>query len=395
MGFSLVANLIAARALGPAGRGSLAAALQVSYLLAFFVLLGLDRATAVVAPGRVANEMLSIGTRLMRRPALALVALAAVVTAAGALAESTEFTRYAPLIAAMAITAACTRLIESVFINADRARWMLGFNFATGATTLTGVVGLAVAANSDSFLWFATYVAAAGAVIVVTLRLKGRSRCDNTDPLAKKWAQTGLRLFPASLAGYATWRSDRLLLPLLAGSQELGIYVVVGTFVELATVPFDAAANVLLPRWRTAELEGTLHTRRPITAMMGGAALASAVVFLAGSWLLEPLFGSAYASGVELVPVLAVGVFLFASGRIWQSRALALGHDRLVSAGETAGLAAAMTGYLTLIPSHGAMGAAIGSTIGYGVSLLTVTAGQLRTPPGRTPSLHDSVQGGQ
>lgn len=69
---------------------------------------------------------------------------------------------------------------------------------------------------------------------------------------------------------------------------------------------------------------------------------------------------------------------LLGASHLAQSRALALALDKLVSLAETCGVVVAFLAYITLIPSLGAQGAALGSVAGYGTTLLMVAVGQLR-----------------
>src|SRR3954468_24584816 len=73
-GSALVVNVLAARALAPAGRGELALLLQVAYLGSLLLLLGIDRSVVAVfagtAPGTATRALLDL---LLRPAGLGLV----------------------------------------------------------------------------------------------------------------------------------------------------------------------------------------------------------------------------------------------------------------------------------------------------------------------------------
>ena len=65
---ALAANIIAARTLAPDGRGALAFALQAAYMVSFGILLGTEKAVAVVMPGEgIEHGVPSIWSTVWRR----------------------------------------------------------------------------------------------------------------------------------------------------------------------------------------------------------------------------------------------------------------------------------------------------------------------------------------
>ncbi len=70
-----------------------------------------------------------------------------------------------------------------------------------------------------------------------------------------------------------------------------------------------------------------------------------------------------------MVPLVAAAG-LYAVSRISLGLLIAKGHSTLVSAAEIAGFVVSFAAYLLLIPSHGILGAAYGSLLGYGACLV-------------------------
>ena len=264
MGFSVLANLLAARVLGPGGRGQVAAALQVSYLFSFLVVMGLDRSLAMVAPAAAVGDSWSVAKAAMKRRSTVMAFLGVIVSAVGFAIDEPRIWTFAFAVGLMAVFNGHFRVIESALINADRAKVMVPIQVLSGATTLVLLGGLAIVSTTVVGIWFAAYVASSIVVVLVAnrklLRLDGASLTGQPPTVDRRvWSRAGLRLLPASMAGFATLRSDRLLLPLLSGSEELGLYVVAATFVDLASVPVESLANVLLPRWRSRKLLSLIH----------------------------------------------------------------------------------------------------------------------------------------
>ncbi len=135
LAFGVVSNYLAARILGPAGRGELAAVLQAGYLVGFFVLFGLDRALAVVAPGAASEVTLSTGRFLMRKRSMTVLAIGVVGTGAAIFGLLPDFFVHSFSVAMIAVFNSGIRLFEASVINDDRPQRMGMMQAWSGSST--------------------------------------------------------------------------------------------------------------------------------------------------------------------------------------------------------------------------------------------------------------------
>src|SRR4051812_50086550 len=85
------------------------------------------------------------------------------------------------------------------------------------------------------------------------------------------------------------------------------------------------------------------------------------------SVVLVPLFGIEYRPSLDFVWPLAVAAGLYGMARLGVGVSIARGRPAHATAIELTGMVAAFAAYLILIPTFGALGAAWGCLIGYGV----------------------------
>ncbi|NND01884.1 MAG: hypothetical protein HKN91_03785 [Acidimicrobiia bacterium] len=375
---SLIANVISARALGADGRGALAFALQAAFMVSFVVLLGSERAVAVVLPGQPISRSLPAVTSVSRYNAAVTAGVGVVALVATIVGTDLVWIRYVAPVTAMALASALSRALESSAINAHRAAIVLVNSGGASLVSLGLLAGLALADVNDPAIWVSAYAIGAllvGAALAHRFGLRSSSTSSRVGgPLLKQLSNTGKRLFPASLASHAAYRSDRLILPILADTEALGFYVVVASFTDIVAGPVEALSKVVLPRWRLAVLEGTFAPRRVFWAAGIYLSVAAVGSVLVGRQLIVPVFGEEYAASRELLPLLAFGSALFTMGRLLASYRLAQGHVNLASAADLVGMIAAIVAYVALIPSLGAQGAALGAIIGYASGILALLA---------------------
>ncbi|BCW20196.1 hypothetical protein NtRootA9_29040 [Arthrobacter sp. NtRootA9] len=79
-------------------------------------------------------------------------------------------------------------------------------------------------------------------------------------------------------------------------------------------------------------------------------------------WVLD----QEYADSEVLIVPLGMAAVVYAASRVQQGIMIADGQSKAVSLTEIFGMVISVIGYVLLIPSLGAMGAAIASVVGYG-----------------------------
>jgi lipopolysaccharide/colanic/teichoic acid biosynthesis glycosyltransferase/O-antigen/teichoic acid export membrane protein/membrane-associated phospholipid phosphatase len=166
-------------------------------------------------------------------------------------------------------------------------------------------------------------------------------------------------------------RLDFLILDAIAGPAVLGVYAVASKFAELMRLPATAINYVLYPRfahgprreadaearhliWRTAALTGALTPFLVVAAVL----------------LLPVLYGEDFRAAVLPACLLLVGLSVEGAAAVSSAHLRGIGRPGRNSLGMAAGVVVTVLLDVILIPSTGAVGAAIASSAAY---LVTTT----------------------
>ena len=381
---AFAANILAARALQPSGRGELALLLQIAYLCSLGLILGLDRSAPAVynaAPVAVATRGL---LRLLLVPSLAGLALClAVISVLDTIWPSQGPWRVGLLLAGLfAVVNAFVRATRGIAIATGRQWQYLRYTFVSQGLLLVLIGMLLLSGGGSSTTWMSAYLIA-GLVPTVgflVVWLRGGTTGDvRATPLRRAARREGLLLLPAAMANSGMLRVDRLLLPAMASTAALGVYASVATMTELLSWPLISFADARLGMWRAAYDRGQLHVGAALGVAVCYVVLAGTVLGVVIREVVVPLFGEGYRSAPALVWPLVTAAGVFGIGQVLVSVLTARRRNGLASFAEAAGFVVSLVGYVLLIPREGALGAAHGSLIGYTAGAL-VAAGALLLP---------------
>ncbi|MET1033929.1 MAG: oligosaccharide flippase family protein [Arthrobacter sp.] len=369
-GVALAAGLAAApllaQALGPGGRGELAAATAPLMLATGALTLGLPEAVTHFTARR---------SGIGRRAALAIFWI---LLAAG-LAGTAAILVLAPALSAgdpglaLLVSLAGAAVAPSLSVGllrgvaAGRHRWRLvGLEKASGALLRLGAIA-ALAAGGELTPLSATVVFAASPLAggLVYLGLLGRSPARHTHPgpaASADLARYASALWPGLVVGIALSRADQLLIVPLSDTEQLGIYAVAVTIADAALVLNAAVRDVVF----AAESARNDDARLQRAARLSTAAtLLGAVALLAASaWSVPFLFGPGFAPAVPVTALLLLGVVLGNPGSVAGAGLNARGRPGLRSLSLVLALAANLVLLLLLVPALGAVGAALAKVAG-------------------------------
>jgi O-antigen/teichoic acid export membrane protein len=196
----------------------------------------------------------------------------------------------------------------------------------------------------------------------------GRARATLVRPLAAY----GVAQIAAETPALLNTQLDQLVLSQTVPSADLGRYAIAVTLTVLPLPLVAAIGNVLFPRLaaQSAVTNATLKLQR--MAVLGAAGVAAAMLVplaLTAYWLVPLVFGTGYRGAVPLVWILTPGALFLACGQVVGD--LLRGRNRPIFVASAQGLAAVFTVVmlLALLPLVGVAGAAIASTVAYGISL--------------------------
>lgn len=383
----LVVGVVVARHLGPSGMGELGLALGWAALLAPLATLCVDDLVIRELVAQTERKAEVLGT------ALGLRALAGMSS-----------TLVAPLL--MWVVYGDVERVKLVAVVTLTALWGAADVFTLwfhhkirmqGVVRLRSVVFITLALLrvllvelGASLFWFAVLVAVETglcALVAWALFLMDQSRPRRlafAPDLARLFVREGWPLMLSGLAVATYLRVDQVLLPLLAGDHEAGLYAAALRISEAWYVIPTALAQSVMPRIveRARYSSAALVTELvPVFRLLVALAYLAALCISALSpFLVRTLFGEAY-EGAALVLVFHVwaGVFvaLGTARNIWDTGA-ARTQLSLLSVALGAVINVGLN--VVLIPEHGAVGAAIATLIAYAVATFAV---HLVVPSGR------------
>jgi O-antigen/teichoic acid export membrane protein len=254
---------------------------------------------------------------------------------------------------------------ELMFLPAYGALWLLG------ASDFTAVVAGLLVADVLAFAWGWARLARRGF-------FRGARRPDLA--LGRELAVYGMRQQVGGVMTLLNLRLDFILLSVMAGPAVLGVYAVASKMAELLKLPGMALTYVLYPQYARMGPEAATARARALmpkaTALTAGAALP--LVPLAAV-LIPLLYGADFRAAVLPAQIIAIGLALDGLGGVITGYLYGVGRPGLNSWAMGVGLAVTIGLDLALIPSHGAIGAAIASAAAYLISTAALVWFYLRS----------------
>jgi O-antigen/teichoic acid export membrane protein len=374
---SALATVAVARILGPAGTGQLAVA--VGLLTAMTVLAPAGTqvgVTWVVSSGR-ADPDSTLATMRVASTALGAAGFAvglAIYESTGSVFRGVTLDVIVPILA----------VLPPALVAASVVEVALGCGAYGISSTIPGINSLAyLAAVAPLAVLFGTkgvalalLLAACGSALSA-LALSDRLRTGRKSRIERQVLREsfrfGFKAYLANVLGMIIYRFDLFILGAYSGARQLGYYSVAVSASTIVMLGPGALSAVLFPRLAALEasnrhadaarLETRVLRHTTLALLVGGVVVALGFAFLAG-----PIFGQRFSPAVVPGLVLVPGAAALAvAGTFYAALA---GHGRpdyaLVAGLIIAPLAVGL--YLVLIPEFDATGAALGSTISYGLS---------------------------
>jgi O-antigen/teichoic acid export membrane protein len=367
----LVAVLVLARALGPSGRGTIAF-LTVTVLVAARVAnLGISEATAVLVAGRSEERGALLANSVVFTLGSALVASVLACTALVAMGDERPAGIGAPELAVIVVATLVSGLGDaghSVLLGRHRLRaialvtagasWLYAFLLLV----VWAAFGLSVLAAA--LAWTAAEAVRGGAFLGRAKRGIALRRPDLR--LLRSTLRFGARAWVGSLARFLNFRTDQLLLGILASEATLGVYAVAVNASEVLLYLPAATATALLPA--VARSQGAVGADQTLSAFRSAAVVTTAAMLvgaLVGPVLLPLVFGSAFADAVPPFLLLLPGALGFAATAVFSYALMGSSAPGLSSLGPVTALGVGLGLDLLLIPAFGASGAAAAASAAF------------------------------
>lgn len=375
--------MVAARALGPTGRGELAAIQTWPLLLGTVGVIGLP-------------EALVYCTARRRHEAGSLALTATAIALGSTLLFSGLGYAFMPWLlqsqAQSTIDSARVALLITPLFSAGVAfhalrgmerygTWNALRVLSPVAWLLIIVVGGFLLGRPPSDLVFAYIIAAALLIIpyhfVVWRTLQGPVRVDPglVSPLLRFGIPSVMTVVPQTL----NFRLDQMFMIGMFGPQQLGIYVVAVTWSSLASPLVNSIAAVLFSRVAVQQDDSgrKQSVTRALHASILLGATGSTVMLVLTPWLLPAVLGQGYAAGTGVAQVLIVAGFVASLNLVLQEGLRGYGRPTSALVSEGVGICSTVGLLLILLGPFQLLGAAVASLLSYSV-VFAVLVTQLR-----------------
>lgn len=355
---------IQARALGPAGRGDLAA-ITVPVTLAPAILgLGMTLfAYRELPKGRSIEEVVgSVGVPMV---AIGLLCAAAAVPVADALAGGREVVRTFLIVGFLSMPVLMFAELMSSSLGAlQRWRALVVATLIPFLVPFVAIVALSVSGHLTVGSAAVATIAGSVFVLVPGLSLLRRRPIFRVS-LARRSISYGMRAWLGGLAQLANLRLDQVLMITAVSSRELGLYAVAVTFAGAPLLAIGSLAPPLMSR--VAAGETNLVPRAVRMAIAGTVVLNLAVAAITPS-VLSLLFGSRFSGAIPMTLVLLAANVPYAGAMVLGSALQADGAPLVPSVAEGLALVVTVAGLVALLGPLQGIGAAIVSLAAYGTS---------------------------
>ena len=369
----LFTGIVAARVLGPAGRGELALIVLVPAIGTIAGSLGIEYGTYYLwhaSDGRL-------------RPRL-LAAAAAVTTISGTVFGTVGFiiVRLLEPQAGLALAVLAAAGVPLSIANAALTMALMAQHRVT-AYNLSRLAGPVAYAAMVAWLWRASALSLAAAVLawfasllvtvasdiaLIARSQPGRPRWDPR--VARRSADYGLRSYVGTMAQYGTLRLDQVLLVALAGNGALGLYYAAVSLAEFVLQIANNIGSAMMAHLGGRARDDQRRLALTTIILVGLSATAVAALLMAyGADVITLLLGRAYLPGLPALRILLPGSVLLAVARMLTGYFIAVGEARIFAQAALASLTVAIVGSVVLIPRFQASGAALASTVAYAVML--------------------------
>lgn len=367
---ALLTMPIMAHALGASGRGTVAASVAPLLLTTTLAAFGLPIAVTffVARSPALAHRVLRPAT--VYTCLFGALASGTVVASAGLLSAGSHELRILLCCSALAIVPSmCTALLSAVagglhqWGTVATERLIVNGSKLAAISVLAGMDQLTV----GSCVAVLAITPVVGAIVYVP-GLVQRARSAPPRPAVDHRAllSYGGRVWLGTLSGVVLSRIDQVLMAPLAGTTELGLYVVAVSLSEMPLIVNSAIREVMFVS-DSAGTDSASLTRAGRISTLATVVSAIAVASIA-SWAVPTLFGAEFTSSLPVCFILLAGVVIGNPGSIAGVGLSARGSPGFKSMSLAVACVVNIGALLALVGPFGAIGAAVATVLGNVVS---------------------------
>ena len=376
-------SIVLARTIGPSGTGHFALLLTLTSITGMFVSLGLTAGITYEVSRRHWSVREVFRTSYLAALVLGLIGflggLAVFVLTRSSVFEGVGIGLMVVALASLPPLLAY-QFADAIMLARERYEGYAALEISHSATLLLVGAGLAIPfglAGAVIGLPAAALVGAVSGALLLTREARRDTVVDQGRSLARA-LRFGLQSWGANLLQQINYRFDILILGGFATARDVGVYSVALTLTSIAWVLPQGLGTVLFPRVASLDESAVIGE---VSANESDAALAKAVrhsvlltlpaALLICALLLVAvplLYGEKFAETTKLGFVLLPGVLMLGIAKVLSSAISGRGFPRYSLYISTISVPLTLALYFTLIPLFDEWGAAIASSISYGVA---------------------------
>lgn len=363
----LITGPLLARALGPDGRGTLAAILVPLGIAPIVANLGLNF-YAVRESARGRPPALLIGSLAPVIIVLGAVTMLLAPVLSGLFAGDREVVYHYLTIGFLVLPLTLFgEILVSIAVGQERWRAYVGVRLIPPLILLVGLITLYVLDRlTIGGAATLTIVSATLAVVPVLPMVwaAGKPRFDFS--VTRESVRFGFKAWVGGLGSAANVRLDQLLMIRLVEARELGLYVVAFTTAGILVTPvLGAITSGSFPRFSTAD---PMLIARVVRVTLLGVTAVSVSFAVMIPFLVPVVFGRTFDSAVPVAWILLAANIPFAGVTVLSAALTARGRPGSSAKAELLTLGVTVPGLLLLLPSLGGIGAALVSLVAYTLS---------------------------
>lgn len=368
---NLITGIAVARALGPAGRGELAAILLITQMAGWIFSLGSTEAVSYRLARHSGDGPALLGSWLALAAPLTLIAVALgelvlPVFFAAQTPEAIELGRiYLPVAGLLIAQCVLNGILlgDHDFLTYNLSRFIAPALIATGYIALwisdELSVERALAINAIAF--------GAACLLAAVRSLRRHGIAAPSRALLKTTLSYGMRAYAGSMSSLVNGRLDLLIIPAFLGAASVGLYSVATNVSSVIGTLTGTIAILVLPLAARRDEKSARTVVRTMHAVLAiGLAIAIPLEFLAEACL-SFVYGSEFGASATALRTLLPGAVVEAAAMVLWSGLLAANRPFLSSVAAAPAAIVTTVGLLLFLEQGGIEVAAIVTTVAYTV----------------------------
>jgi O-antigen/teichoic acid export membrane protein len=373
---NLVTGIVASRLLGADGRGVVGAISGWILMLAFLGGLGVRDGLVYVQSRERAHPgtVLAWGLVSILGLGLATVLVAELLVPVGYQAQGADTRRLAAVFMVAILPMVGWNTLGSLLAAHHRFAAQTAQRVAQPVLYALALGGLwafdEVRPSTVLAALTASYVATAVYALVVLLRDTGLGPLER--PAGAEAARYGIRVYGNTLGSLVNARLDLMVLPAVLASEQIGLYVVAVSIASMMSGVFGSIDGTVFAL--AARLDGDEATELVVRSarLVFTASLVCAVVLaVVAPPLVGLVYGDEFRGSVTSLRLLLPGIVLWSAATVVGCGHKAAGRPGTASIAQGVGAIVTVVGLATTLGPWGINGAAITSSLSYGVVFVT------------------------